>query len=109
MRHRVLGIFYVLCLFHLQYSLAQTQTIQAMTWNVPDGKLSDLSQTFTAGTTLPLSWNGYTSPDYLDATKTLVDLWVSAFDYNLNPFSQLLKGRDKQMYACAIPLSILSW
>ncbi|CZR64405.1 uncharacterized protein PAC_14303 [Phialocephala subalpina] len=73
----------------LLFSLISSQkTIQQIIWNVPDGNLSDLSQTFTAGQTLPLSWNSYASTQYVDTTKNLVDLWVAAFDFNLNPFSQ---------------------
>ncbi|KAE8448039.1 hypothetical protein EG329_009962 [Mollisiaceae sp. DMI_Dod_QoI] len=68
-------------------SPAATQTIQTILWNVPDGKLPDLSQTFTAGQTLPLSWNAYSSTQYVDTTKNLVDLWAAAFDFNLNPFT----------------------
>lgn len=63
--------------------------------DIPDGSLDDLAQTFTAGNTIPLSWNAYKSPNYIDASKTLLDLWVSAFDYSTNPFSQLLKGKHR--------------
>jgi hypothetical protein len=74
--------------------LSVRQSVQADLWNIPDGKLPDLSETFTDGTTLPLSWNGWTNHDFLDAAKTRVDLWVTGFDYNVNPFSQLLIGMD---------------
>ncbi|KAF8859277.1 hypothetical protein BDZ45DRAFT_725389 [Acephala macrosclerotiorum] len=78
-------------IFILLSPILAQETIQQILWNVPDGKLSDLSQTFTAGQTLPLSWNSYDSTQYVDTTKNLVDLWVAAFDFNLNPFSQRVK------------------
>ncbi|KUJ10817.1 uncharacterized protein LY89DRAFT_739805 [Mollisia scopiformis] len=65
-------------------------TIQNILWNIPNGNLSSLSQTFTSSQTLPLSWNAWDSTQYVDTTKNLVDLWATAFDYNLNPFSQRL-------------------
>lgn len=76
---------------------AYAQTIQNIIWNVPDGKLPDLSQTFTSGQTLPLSWNAYNSVQYLDTTKNFVDLWVTAFDLNLNPLTQRLTGMLKSL------------
>jgi hypothetical protein len=103
MSRRLLWACYATCFFQPHHSRAQ-ETVQQILWNVPDGNLTDLSQTFTAGTTLPLSWNGWTSPDYIDAFKTLVDLWVTAWDYNLNPFSQLLKGKDRPTRECTASL-----
>jgi hypothetical protein len=95
MRCRSTGILCTTWLLTLLLSLTWAQeTVQEALWVVPDGKLPDLSQTFTAGTTLALSWNSYTSPSYIDASKTLVDLWVTAFDSNVNSFNQLLTGRD---------------
>ncbi|SRR6266536_963955 len=95
MGRHLFNLFYGAWLFHLFLSVAWSQkTIQNVIWNVPDGDLPDLSQTFTAGTTLPLSWNNYTSTAYVDTTKNLVDLWVASFDYSLNLFSQLIKGRE---------------
>ncbi|RDL35389.1 uncharacterized protein BP5553_07320 [Venustampulla echinocandica] len=75
-------------LFWASSSAAWAQTIQNILWNVPDGKLSDLSQTFTAGTTLPLSWNALVTTANIDTTENLVDLWATSYDTNLNPFSQ---------------------
>jgi hypothetical protein len=89
------NLLYGAWLFQLFHFVAWAQkTIQNILWNVPDGDLPDLSQTFTAGSTLPLSWNNYTSTLYVDTTKNLVDLWVASFDNSLNSFSQLIKGRD---------------
>ncbi|KAL3419601.1 hypothetical protein PVAG01_08099 [Phlyctema vagabunda] len=73
------------------YCMAQAQTVQEAIWNIPDSSLSDLSQTFTSGTTLPLSWNPYKSSAYIDASNSLLDLWVSTYDFAQNPYSQLLK------------------
>jgi hypothetical protein len=102
MRYHFLSVRYAACLFQLHSSLVQSQTVQSILWNIPDGNLPDLSETFTAGTTLPLSWNGWTSPDYVDAMTTLVDLWVTGFDYNVDPFSQLLIGRDSHTDSCTL-------
>jgi len=107
MGHRFSNL-YGAWLFQLFHFVAWAQeTIQNILWNVPDGDLSDLSQTFTAGTTLPLSWNNYTSTLYVDTTKNLVDLWVTSFDNSLNSFSQLIKGRDSctQMHLRSSTLS----
>lgn len=84
---------YALLLFQINRFAAQAQTIQNILWNTPDGNLADLSQTFTAGITLGLSWNAYESTQYVDTVNNLVYLWVTAFDYNTNPFSQLLKSK----------------
>ncbi|TAQ85161.1 hypothetical protein B7494_g6514 [Chlorociboria aeruginascens] len=67
------------------------KTVQQVLWNIPDGNLSDLSQTFTNGAVLPLSWNSFASTAYVDTIDNLVNLWVTSFDYSHNPFSALLK------------------
>ncbi|KAH8598867.1 hypothetical protein B0O99DRAFT_591481 [Bisporella sp. PMI_857] len=75
-------------LFFLFSSPTWAQTVQAFLWNVPDGKLSDFSQTFTAGNTLSLSWNALITTTYVDTTKNLVDLWVTSYDTSVSLFSQ---------------------
>jgi hypothetical protein len=85
------------CLFSLLSllpSLAGAQTAQSVLWSAPDGSLPDLSQTFTSGTTLALFWKAYPFTTPIDATKTLVYLWVTSFDANLNHYSELLEGKD---------------
>jgi hypothetical protein len=95
MHYHILSILCAAWLFNLQQYLTWAQeTVQQALWVVPNGNLSDLSQTFTAGTTLALSWNAWQSNAYIDPTKTLVDLWVTAFDIALNTFSELLSGTD---------------
>lgn len=79
-----------LCAFWTFCHFTVAQTVQSILWKVPDGTLADLSQQFKTGNTLPLSWNTWNSDQYVDATKKLVDLWVTSFDYSLNAFSQRL-------------------
>lgn len=78
-------------LLHLDVGIyaQQSETVQSLLWKVPDGDLTDLSQTFTAGTTLPLSWNEYGVLGNVDIKRQLVYLWVTSFDNN--PYSQLLR------------------
>ncbi|KAH6665956.1 hypothetical protein B0J14DRAFT_678566 [Halenospora varia] len=68
--------------------------IQTAVWKVPDGKLENFSQTFFQGQTLAVSWNGWTQVvgGVLDATKSLTDLWVTAFDSAQNPYNELIKS-----------------
>jgi hypothetical protein len=70
------------------------QTVQTLLWNVPDGKASDLSLTFTNGNTVPLSWNNWTSTSFIDTTKSHVDLWVTSYDWNLNQYAETLKSKS---------------
>ncbi|KAG4432644.1 hypothetical protein IFR05_011869 [Cadophora sp. M221] len=77
-----------LCVFWGLCRFTTAQTVQSIVWKVPDGTLPDLSQQFTTGNTLPLSWNAWNLDQYVNATKNLVDLWVTSFDYSLNAFSQ---------------------
>jgi hypothetical protein len=74
-------------------SLVVAQTVQAEVWNTPDGRQPDLSQTFTNGQTIPLSWNSWDSTAYLDTTTNLIDLWACSFDYSLNQYNILLKSQ----------------
>jgi hypothetical protein len=73
-------------------SLVVAQSVQASLWNTPDRRQSDLSQTFTNGQTLPLSWNSWDSTAYLDPTENLINLWGCSFDYSLNQYNILLKS-----------------
>jgi hypothetical protein len=77
--------------FH--YAVAQ-KTVQQIIWNEPDGTLPDLTQTLTNGQTFGISWNAYNYTSYVDTTQNLVDLWVTGFEFNLNPFSQRLLGEQ---------------
>jgi hypothetical protein len=74
-------------------SLAVAQTVQSILWNTPNGNEPDLSQTFTNGQTLPVSWNAWTDDSYIDAYTNLVDLWVTSFDYNINQYSDKIKSK----------------
>ena len=90
------------CLVFLLLSHVSAQTVQSIVWVVPDGSLADLTQTFANGETLPLAWNAWNSTEYVDTTKNLVDLWVTGFDFALNPYSRRLAGK------CPVPKSVLS-
>ncbi|KAH7409455.1 hypothetical protein BKA64DRAFT_720727 [Cadophora sp. MPI-SDFR-AT-0126] len=90
MLYRYPSFLLTLCAFWGLCCFTTAQTVQSILWKVPDGTLSDLSQQFTTGNTLPLSWNAWNSDQYVDATKNLVDLWATSFDYSLNAFSQRL-------------------
>jgi hypothetical protein len=73
-------------------SIVSADTVQQLLWNTPSGDAADLSLTFTNGQTLPLSWNNWTTyTTDIDASTTLVDLWVSSFDWNLNQYAKNLK------------------
>lgn len=87
-----LGTFVVTALLYQFFGITAAQSVQNLLWKVPDGKSTDLSLTFTNGVTLPLSWNNWTSTSYIDASKTLVDLWATSYDYNLNKYAEVLKG-----------------
>ncbi|PVH88979.1 hypothetical protein DL98DRAFT_508819, partial [Cadophora sp. DSE1049] len=90
MFYRGSSFILTLCAFWGLCRFTTAQTVQSILWKVPDGTLPDLSQQFTTGNTLPLSWNAWNSDQYVDATKNLVDLWATSFDYSLNAFSQRL-------------------
>jgi len=87
---RLLIVFQVYYLLFYSRPVA-AQTVQQLLWDVPDGKATDLSQTFTNGNTLPLSWNNWSSTSYIDTFKSHVDLWVTSYDFNLNQYAYTLK------------------
>lgn len=89
---RSFGPFAATTLLHQFFAITAAQSVQTLLWNVPDGKSTDLSLTFTNGVTLPLSWNNWSSTSYIDASTTLVDLWATSYDYNLNKYAEVLKG-----------------
>jgi hypothetical protein len=86
--------FAVIAVLYQLLATIDAQTVQSLLWNIPDGKASDLSLTFTNGVTLPLSWNNWTSASYINASQTLVDLWATSYDYNLNQYAEVLKSID---------------
>ncbi|KAF2103274.1 hypothetical protein NA57DRAFT_52801 [Rhizodiscina lignyota] len=70
-------------------------TIQAALWKVPDGTSPDFSQTFTDGESIPLAWNDFSGTSDVNASASLLDLWLTSFDWDNNQYSQLLrKGID---------------
>jgi hypothetical protein len=73
---------------------AQSQTVQQILWNNPDGKLLDLSQTFVTGSTITLSWNAWTLSSYINTYQYLVNLWVAEEDQDADGFvfNQLVHG-----------------
>jgi hypothetical protein len=78
--------------FHLLFSAVSAVTIQQLLWNTPSGNAEDLSLTFTNGQTLPLAWNNWTTyTTEIDASKTLVDLWATSWDWNLNQYADKIK------------------
>ena len=79
--------------FCLLCSSTWAQTIQQLLWKIPDGNQPDFSSTFTEGNTVPLAWNALVITSYLDTTKTLVDLWATAYDSNVNSFAQRILRR----------------
>jgi hypothetical protein len=68
------------------------ETVQSF-WTVPNGALGgDFKQTFIDGETLPISWEGWSSvwtDTFLD-NVTVVDLWVTSYNYEQYQYSQLL-------------------
>ena len=72
------GSFFALGLFWLLCPSILAQSIQADLWNVPDGKLPDLTESFNNGDILDLSWNQQGTTSYLDTADNLLDLWVTA-------------------------------
>ncbi|RDI78338.1 hypothetical protein Vi05172_g11731 [Venturia inaequalis] len=88
---RSFGPFAATTLLYQFFGTTAAQSVQNLLWKVPDGKSTDLSLTFTNGVTLPLSWNNWSSPSYIDASATLVDLWATSYDYNLNTYAEVLK------------------
>ncbi|KAE9968188.1 hypothetical protein BLS_005971 [Venturia inaequalis] len=98
---RSFGPFAATTLLYQFFGTTAAQSVQNLLWKVPDGKSTDLSLTFTNGVTLPLSWNNWSSPSYIDASATLVDLWATSYDYNLNTYAEVLKG----IFSCTGRLS----
>jgi hypothetical protein len=93
MAHSIFGLRFAIWQLSLFSISAWAQTVQEDLWNVPNGKLPDLSETFTNGQSLTLSWNAFATTPYLDTADNLVDLWVTAWPPNtLTEFSQLLTG-----------------
>jgi hypothetical protein len=88
------NFFTIVVAFYQLFGSTCAQTVQTLLWNVPDGKATDLSLTFTNGVTLPLSWNNWTSTSYIDTSQTHVDLWVTSYDWNLNQYAEVLKSKD---------------
>jgi hypothetical protein len=78
---------WTLILFWSLLSAVVAQSPQAILWNTPVGDLQDFSQTFNNGETLLVSWNAWTSDTQINATTSLVDLWVTSFDYSVNQYS----------------------
>lgn len=74
----------LLLFFSLPIS-ALAETIQNR-WKVPDGGKSDLSQTFTSGQTLPVSWKSM--------NESTNDLWVTTWNYNEVQYSSLIARRQ---------------
>ncbi|QDS73447.1 hypothetical protein FKW77_008789 [Venturia effusa] len=88
---RTFGILTAINLLRQLIGTTTAQSVQILLWKVPDGTSPDLSLTFTNGVTLPLSWNNWSSPSYIDASTTLVDLWATSYDYNINKYAEILK------------------
>ena len=75
------------------FSITQAQeTVQSVIWNTPDGKLPNFSQTFNSEITLALSWNPWLSPAYVDASKSLLDLWITNFGGEMKEFNEKVTG-----------------
>lgn len=74
-----------LLLFFSLPTSALAETIQNR-WKVPDGYKSDLSQTFTSGQTLPVSWQSM--------NESTNDLWVTTWNYNEVQYSSLIARRQ---------------
>ncbi|KAF2183975.1 hypothetical protein K469DRAFT_689715 [Zopfia rhizophila CBS 207.26] len=72
---------FLICLLFATYCVPQ-ETVQSVLWNVPAGSKGDFYNTFSAGQSVPLSWNAY--PDNASAPH---DLWVTTYDYQTNPYS----------------------
>jgi len=89
--HLLCHFFWSVCLF--SSSTWAQQTIQQLLWKIPDENQPDFSTTFTEGNTVPLAWNALVTISFLDTTKNLVDLWVTAFDSNVDPVAQRILRR----------------
>lgn len=80
--------------FHsLSVPIAAQDEVQEALWKVPDGTSADFSQTFTVGNSIPLAWNEFSDTSYLNVTNTLLDLWVTSFDWNTVQYAQKLTVR----------------
>lgn len=56
-------------------------------WIEPDGQKPDFSETFVAGQTVDVTWNG-------GHNDSMSDLWVTVFDFeSSDSFSQLLTSK----------------
>jgi hypothetical protein len=61
-------------------------------WILPDPNGADFTQTFYEDDTFPVAWQGWPSSSidkYLQGTNVL-DLWITSYDYNQFPYTQLL-------------------
>lgn len=77
-------------------SFASAETVQKEVWNIPDGSQPDLTSSFTQGTTLPLSWNGWLGSNYINGNDTLCDLWCASWDPTVT-------GTKTYLLTCASP------
>ncbi|GAD94946.1 conserved hypothetical protein [Paecilomyces variotii No. 5] len=86
-----MDVWYRILLFAYLVRTSCEQTAQSY-WTVPDGQLPDFQQTCKDQQVLPIAWNGWDSDwtgEYLEGL-TIVDLWVTSFNYDQYPYSQLL-------------------
>ncbi|KAL1884835.1 hypothetical protein Plec18167_001490 [Paecilomyces lecythidis] len=86
-----MDVWYRILLFIFFVKTICAQTAQSY-WTVPDGQLPDFQQTFKNQQVLPIAWNGWDSDwtgEYLEGLS-IVDLWVTSFNYDQYPYSQLL-------------------
>lgn len=88
-----MDVWYRILLFIFFVKTICAQTAQSY-WTVPDGQLPDFQQTFKNQQVLPIAWNGWDSDwtgEYLEGLS-IVDLWVTSFNYDQYPYSHLIHG-----------------
>jgi hypothetical protein len=99
--HSIVILFWsILSTTVAQSTATAAQSTDIIIWNNPIGSLADFSQTFHNGETVLVSWNAWTPATELSNSTSLVNLWVTSFDYTANQYSYKLNGSfDRHFHA----------
>jgi hypothetical protein len=88
-------LFSVVSSFLLLPSSMALSSLQAL-WNSPNGMDPDLTETYTSGDSVLVSWNSWPSTVVIDPIATKVNLWVTSVELT-DTYSSLIKGTSSML------------
>jgi hypothetical protein len=82
--------------FVVQFStICWAQSLTSILWSEPNGNFANFTEELSTGETLTLAWNGLLPSYYV---LVLSNLWLTPWDYDASPASQLITGNSLVVY-----------